>query len=174
MAVTPDEFRSVLAQWASGLTVVTTWRVGGIHGMTASSFCSVSLAPPLILVCVDRATRIHAYIQEQKAFGVNLLRVDQEELSRLCAGVHGEQGNWLEGVPYRTATTHAPLLVHCLAWLDCSLWQAYDGGDHTIFVGQVEASGVSGGEPLLWYNRGHRRLATAARNQPPTDADKRG
>jgi flavin reductase (DIM6/NTAB) family NADH-FMN oxidoreductase RutF len=104
-----------MSHWASGVTVVTTRRPDGIHGMTASSFCSVSLDPPLVLVCVDRRNRTHAHVAEQGAFCAHILAEGQEELSQRCAGRLGEVGNQLHGVSYRVGATGAPIMDGCLA-----------------------------------------------------------
>ena len=162
MPITPEQFKEGLATWASGITVVTTRREGGIHGMTASAFCSVSLSPPLVLVCVNRRNRTHEHLEDQISFGVHILKVGQEDLALRAGGLLGDSGNLLEGVPFHIETTGAPILDDSLAWLDCTRWASYDGGDHTIFIGLVEASGVNHGEPLLWFERGFRRL-----NDPP-------
>jgi len=159
VAVDPTTFREVLARWASGITVVTCRRPDGIHGMTASSFCSVSLEPPLVLVCVDRRARTHEYLQEAGAFAIHLLDGRGEEISNRCAGFQGDDGQKLDGESWRVEVTGAPVLDGTLAWMDCSLWRAYDGGDHTIYVGEVQAADTGEGEPLLWYRRGYRRLA---------------
>ncbi|HEU4754658.1 MAG TPA: flavin reductase family protein, partial [Armatimonadota bacterium] len=152
-------FKSILSRWASGVTVVTCRREPeGIHGMTASAFTSVSLEPPLVLICVDRRHKTHRYIQRQGAFGIHVLGAGMDDISDRCAGFFGEQGHWLEGEPWRAGVTGAPLLERNLAWMECSLWQAYDGGDHTIFVGKVEAGGAADGRPLLWFERGYRAL----------------
>jgi flavin reductase (DIM6/NTAB) family NADH-FMN oxidoreductase RutF len=129
--------------------------------MTASAFTSVSLEPPLILVCVDRRTRTHGYLPEQGAFGVHILGVGMEEVSDRCAGFRGEAGHWLDDLPHRVERTGAPILDGTLAWMDCSVWRSYDGGDHTIFVGQVEAAGATDGQPLLWFERGYQVLREA-------------
>lgn len=147
-----------MSRWASGVTVVTCRRPGGIHGMTASAFCSVSLDPPLVLVCVARRNRTHQYIQEQGAFAVHILGTEMEELSNRCAGFRGEEGHWLDEVPHRAEATGAPVLEGALAWMDCSLWQAYDGGDHTIYVGEIQAGSAGDGAPLLWFERGYRQI----------------
>lgn len=172
MPARPDEFKAALAHWASGVSIVTTWREGGIQGMTVSSFCSVSLEPPLVLVSIHRGARAHRSIEQQGAFGVSLLRADQEEISNRCAGLLGETGNWLIDVPYRTAVTGAPVLADCLAWLDCRVWRAYDGGDHTLFLGTVEAATVIGGEPLLWHFRGYAAIDPSTRRPPPAPTDR--
>jgi flavin reductase (DIM6/NTAB) family NADH-FMN oxidoreductase RutF len=159
MPISHEAFRQTMGHWASGVTVVTTRRPGGIHGMTASSFCSVSLDPPLVLVCVDRRNRTHSHLAEQGAFCAHILAVGQEELSQRCAGRMGEHGNELHGVPYREGKTGAPVLEGCLAYLDCRVLYAHDGGDHTIFVGQIEEAGVDeDAHPLLYFRGRYHRL----------------
>ncbi len=155
MSIPPDLFKTVLSRWASGVTVVTCRRDGGIHGMTASSFSSVSMNPPLVLICVDRRNRTHGFIQEQRCFGIHILERKQEEVSNQCAGFRGEEGNQLLDATHRAEATGAPILDGALAWMDCRLWQEYDGGDHTIFVGEIVAAGAGEGDPLLWYARGY-------------------
>lgn len=157
--VDADTFRAIMSRWASGVTVVTCRHHGQVHGMTASAFCSVSLDPPLILICVDHRHRTHDYLKEQGAFGVHILHTGMAEVSDRCAGFRGEEGHWLVDVPTRAELTGAPILQQALAWMDCSLWQAYEGGDHTIYVGEIRAGGAAEGEPLLWFNRGYRRLS---------------
>jgi flavin reductase (DIM6/NTAB) family NADH-FMN oxidoreductase RutF len=152
-------FKQVMRHWASGITVVTCRRPGGIHGMTASSFCSLSLEPPLLLVCIDRRNRTHDYIREQGSFGVHLLGSDMTDLSDRCAGFLGEEGHWLQDVEFHTEVTGAPVLDRALAWMDCSVWQIHDGGDHSIYVGEIQAAGEAEGSPLLWFDRGYHRLA---------------
>jgi flavin reductase (DIM6/NTAB) family NADH-FMN oxidoreductase RutF len=152
-------FKEVMSRWASGITVITCRGDEGVHGMTASSFCSVSLKPPLMLVCVDRQTRTHGLIQEQGAFGVHILSPDMEEVSNRCAGFNGEEGHWLEDLPWHVEVTGAPILDHALSWMDCSVWRAYEGGDHTIYVGMIHAAGATEGSPLLWFERAYRHLA---------------
>lgn len=159
MPVTDDQFRSAMRRWASGVSVLTTRREGGIQGITVSSFCSLSLSPPLILACIDKKTRSHALIEKHRAFAINVLKAGQERLSEMAAGHAGEHGNWLEGLPYRKAETGAPVLLDCLAWFDCSLETAHDGGDHTIFVGRVLAAGHSEGRPLLYFEGAYHRMA---------------
>src|SRR5437764_6212505 len=108
-----------MRHWTSGITVITTRREGGIHGMTASSFCSVSLDPPLVLVCVDRRTRTHEHLVVQDSFAVHLLAEEQQELSKRCAGAYGEIGNELDDLAYHHGATGAPILDDCLAFMEC-------------------------------------------------------
>lgn len=137
--------------WASGVSIVTTRRDGGIQGITVSSFCSLSLDPPLVVVCIANDARSHALIERDRCFAVNILRAGQRRLADLAAGRSGARGNWLEGRAHRTEVTGAPVLDGCLAWLDCALAAAHEGGDHTLFVGRVVAAGHSAGRPLLWF-----------------------
>ncbi len=162
MPVDPATFRAVLSHWASGVTVVTCHGEHGPHGMTASSLTSVSLDPPLVLVCVKQTTLTHTLITRSGAFGIHILAEGMEELSNRCAGFLGAEAHWLRDVPHRTEGTGAPILRDALAWMDCRLWEAYPGGDHTIYVGEIQAAGTAGegeGSPLLWYHRGYRTLA---------------
>ncbi len=148
-----------MRRWGSGVSVLTTRREGGIMGITVSSFCSLSLNPPLVLACIDKKARSHALIETHRCFAINVLKSGQERLSEQAAGHAGEHGNRLEGLPYRKAETGAPILNDCLAWFDCSLATVLDGGDHTIFVGRVEAAGHSEGKPLLYYDGAYHHLA---------------
>jgi flavin reductase (DIM6/NTAB) family NADH-FMN oxidoreductase RutF len=161
--VTADQFRNSLKRWASGVSVVTTRRDGGIRGITVSSFCSLSLDPPLILVCIDRKSASHDLIAEQGCFAVNILRREQEQVSDMAAGRLGEGSAHLEGVSSRSEATGAPILDGTLAWLDCRLAGSHREGDHTIYVGQVEAAGDSEGEPLLYYAGAYRAIAPGDR-----------
>jgi len=161
MPVRGEQFRKAMRLWGSGVSVLTTRREGGILGITVSAFCSLSLDPPLVLACIDRKARSHALIEKHAAFAVNLLRDDQEKLSELAAGHLGADGNLLEGLAHRVAVTGAPILIDCLAWVDCVLEASHAGGDHTIFVGRVEAAGHAEGSPLLYYDRAYRRLAAS-------------
>ena len=164
MAVSTDGFRSVLRRWASGVSIVTTRRTdrGGVLGITVSSFCSLSLKPPLVLVCIDHEARSHRSIAARGCFAVNLLRDEQSGLSERAAGRRGVRGAWLAGVACRAGRTGAPVLEDCLAWLDCSLVDRHEGGDHTIYVGRVEAAGGAAGRPLLWYESDYHALGARA------------
>src|SRR5262249_13849851 len=108
-----------MRHWTSGITVITTQRDRGIHGVTARSFCSVSLTPPLVLVCVDRRTRTHSLLETHASFVIHVLAEGQEELSKRCAGAYGEVGNELKGIAHRPGVTGAPILEECLAYMEC-------------------------------------------------------
>lgn len=152
MGIDAGQFKDSLKRWASGVSVVTTRQDGGIRGITVSSFCSLSLDPPLILICIDRQAHSHQTIAHEGCFAVNILRADQRKLSDMAAGRFGDEGARLAGYSHRREVTGAPVLDDCLAWLDCRLKAGHDGGDHTIYVGRIEATGRAEGEPLLYYS----------------------
>jgi flavin reductase (DIM6/NTAB) family NADH-FMN oxidoreductase RutF len=167
MALTPTEFRTALRSFAAGVTVVTTRdREGRPSGLTASAFTSVSLDPPLVLVCVDHTATAHPDFQDRGWFAVNVLRREQEALSRRFAVSGGDK---FRGVPCHEGPTGLPLLDGALATLECRIVEAHDAGDHTIFIGQVEAASVADGRPLVYFHGGYHSL-TPASGAPPGDA----
>lgn len=163
MAIPAQAFKDVLRLWASGVSVVTVPRRRGLVSITVSSFASLSVDPPLVLVCIARRVPPHDVIARAGCFAVNVLRDGQEDLSERAAGHRGPRGASLAGSRTRRAATGAPILAGTLAWLDCRVAAAYDGGDHTIYVGRVEAAGTGSGSPLLWFDRGYARLAPRRR-----------
>lgn len=155
------DFRRAMGCFATGVTVVTC-RVGPItHGITINSLTSVSLNPPLVLICVDLKARAHDLIREAGVFGVNLLTEGQVDLSiffarRLALDPNDE----LSQVPYRLGVSGAPLIEGCLAYLECRLTATHRAGDHSIFVAEViEATVASDDAPLLFYRGRYPRLA---------------
>jgi flavin reductase (DIM6/NTAB) family NADH-FMN oxidoreductase RutF len=150
--VNANQFRTALSRFASGVTVVTTRdREARPHGLTVSAFSSLSLDPPLVLVCIDRSAYIHDALQASGVFVVNILAADQEELSRLFASRAPDK---FEGLGYTRGLADAPVLDHALATIECRLRHTYEGGDHTIFVGEVEHANVREDAPPLLYYRG--------------------
>ncbi|PWU22834.1 MAG: hypothetical protein C5B48_09645 [Candidatus Rokuibacteriota bacterium] len=156
-----DDFRRVLGHFASGVTVVTTLDVDGRPaGLTASAVASVSLEPPLILVCVAHTSQSYPHFRTHGRFAVNILASDHEQVARRFAST-GAAGEKFEGTGYRPGALGLPILKDALAELECTLVHAYPAGDHTIFVGQVEAGecrGDHGLEPLLYYRGRFGRL----------------
>lgn len=154
----PAEFRRVVGHFATGVTVVTSADPdGALYGLTASAVASVSLDPPLVLVCVDRSADSHDPIERAGAFAISILAADGEALSRRFATYPVERK--FDGVAYRVEETGAPVLDGALAWVDCELRHAYAGGDHTIYVGEVVAGDAGAGAPLLYFRGGYGRLA---------------
>jgi flavin reductase (DIM6/NTAB) family NADH-FMN oxidoreductase RutF len=155
--IDPDSFRSVLGRFASGITVVTARDAEERDmGLTVSAFCSVSLVPPLVQICVDRSASIYATLTRGGAFGVNILAADQEALSRRFAAV--ESTRRFEGLGYHRGDSGVVLLEEALAHLECRLVAHHDAGDHTIFIGEVESASARDARPLLYYRGGYAQL----------------
>ncbi len=153
-------FKSVLRQWASGVTIVTTRSGERVFGMTASAFSSVSLEPPLVLVCIEKKAHTLPWIAESGVFAVNVLADDQHELSNRFA-TEGNESVRFEGLACRGGPTGAPWLPGTVAVLDCRVAAAHDAGDHWIYVGAVEAAELAAGRaPLLYYDAHYRSLAS--------------
>jgi len=150
-------FRAALGRFTSGVTVVSTVHDGVDHAITASAFTSVSLDPPLVLVCVDTLNRFHDPVLAAGVWGVSVLRGDGHAAATWLATRGRELSHQLDRVPHhRGDTTGVALLDDALAWLECRTWRTYDGADHTIVVGEVVGANVDADadDPLL-YHRSH-------------------
>jgi len=151
--VTPDEFRAALGRFPSGVTVITVkTSEDTIHGMTASAFCSVSLRPPLVLVCIDHLAETYLHLRERGQFGVSVLKQEQEALSEFFADPERNPDAARRlGIGYKTMKSGMPVLEHTLANLDCRVVDAHSAGDHTIFVAEVREVLLGEGLPLLYF-----------------------
>jgi flavin reductase (DIM6/NTAB) family NADH-FMN oxidoreductase RutF len=157
MPVSKDEFRSAMSRFASGVTIVTAkTEANQPAGLTVSSFASVSLEPPLVLVCIEKRASIHDLLVEGRYFGVNVLAEDQEILSRRFASRDTDR---FSGTGYTEGVTGVPLLNDVLMAVECRIVHTYPGGDHTIVVGEVEHASVSDGKPLGYFRGGYAQLA---------------
>ena len=157
MTIDPDFFRSVLGRFASGITVITALDADGRDvGMTVSAFCSVSLHPPLVQACVDRAASMFDALQRAERFGVNVLAAEQEALSRRFASV--ESSHRFDGLGYSRGESGVVLLDDALAHIECSMVSRYEAGDHMMFVGEVERAMARDARPLLYYRGGYAQL----------------
>jgi flavin reductase (DIM6/NTAB) family NADH-FMN oxidoreductase RutF len=157
MPVDPADFRRALGQFAAGVTVVTTRDGQGRSlGLTVTAFASVSLEPPLVLVCVDHRSEAHAGFRQAGLFGVSILAEGQEEVSRRFA-VGGAAK--FKGLELTTGTTGVPLVPGAIAHLECRVIATHDAGDHAIYVGEVLSAQVRPGRPLVYHDRDYRRLA---------------
>lgn len=192
MAIEKAFFRQVMGRFATGVTVVTTRSQQVLGGLTVNSFCSVSLNPPLVLVCIDNNCSTLALLRESKIFAVNMLNNEQKEYSRCFATNSQGRFDKFYNVTYHTAVTGAPVLDDVLAFIDARIIAEYPGGDHAIFIGQVEAMGTAGeigyvnnegqelptedesqqagsvqtaleGEPLLYFEGQYRHMTTLYR-----------
>jgi len=156
MPIEKNELRRVMGHFATGIGVITTHnKAGQIHGLTVNAFTSVSLVPPLCLICVDKKAESYASFEESKIFTVNFLADDQEDVSRRFAVSGGDK---FTGVAYRLGANGAPILDGTLGHLECRLTAVFDGGDHSIYLGEVEEAQTREGKPLLFYRGGYRTL----------------
>src|ERR687889_2557477 len=157
MTIDPDSFRSVLGRFASGITVVTTRDAEQRDvGMTVSAFCSVSLKPPLVQVCVDPPALLPAALAVSTRYGVSILASEQEALSRRFATA--ESTRRFDGIGYRRGESGVILLDDALAHLECRIVASHEAGDHTMFVGEVESAMARSARPLLYYRGGYAQL----------------
>jgi flavin reductase (DIM6/NTAB) family NADH-FMN oxidoreductase RutF len=154
----PTEFRHVLGHWSTGVAIVATLtRSGGPCGLTANAIAAVSLTPPLVLACLERGADSHDALRAAGVFSINFLAYGSEAVARRFAG--DDAPSKFHGVPYHAEVSGVPVLDDALAWVDCRVHADYDGGDHTIFVGEVLAAGAREGEPLIFHRGRYTRLA---------------
>jgi flavin reductase (DIM6/NTAB) family NADH-FMN oxidoreductase RutF len=149
--VTADEFKKVMGSFAAGVTVVTTIDADGARsGLTATAFSSLSLSPPMCLVCIDKRAASHAAIQTSRKFAVSMLSHAQQEISSRFASRVDDK---FEGVPHRAGpVTGCPLIDGAVATLECELVAVHPGGDHDIFVGELKSVEIgSDGHPLVYW-----------------------
>jgi flavin reductase (DIM6/NTAB) family NADH-FMN oxidoreductase RutF len=160
MTLNPTDFRKAMGCFATGVTIITLDLDGEVHGMTANAFTSVSLDPPLVLVCVDASTRTHSYMHARKRFGINVLCETHRRISdyyarreRIHERAEVEAGARFDRTPHGT-----PMLHGSLAYLECRLHSAQDAGDHTIFIAEVEDVVVRDGDPLMFFRGKYRKV----------------
>lgn len=152
----PDEFRSVLGRFASGVTVLTT-RTGEVDvGMTVSSFCSLSLNPPLVLACVDKTADLHQMLPGGQRVVFNVLSASQEALSRRFSEEEGTRR--FNGVGFHRDPHGIAVLDEVLTWIEGHIIAQHDGGDHSIFVAQIDGASSNDLRPLLYYRGGYAEL----------------
>lgn len=153
MAIDSMLQRQVMGRFATGVTLLTTRFDEGVLGMTANAVMSLSLEPPLVVVSVDKKNSMHECVMRGKCFALNMLRADQEEISRRFA-MSGPKD--FSGLRLTAAETGAPILVDAIAYVDCKLVEILPGGDHDMFVGEPIAGGVREGEPLIFFGGEYR------------------
>ncbi len=161
--IDPDRFRAALAHLAAGVVIVTTRDTDGEpHGMTATAVCSVSVEPPLVMVCMARDATTHGVVTRSGIFALNFLSVSGEDLARRFATQRSDKFGDVASV---SGETGAPVLQGALAHCDCAVVQSVAAGDHTIFVGRVVNAGVQAdprGGPLLYYRGRYVQIGPAA------------
>ena len=157
--VSAAEFVEAMRSAATGVTIVTTDGKTGRFGVTVSAFSSVSAAPPMVLVCINRSSPVSAALSRNKCFAVNVLSTLQQGLADTFAGRSGT------GTPYdfnaahwNSSITGAPVLSGAVAGLDCALAATADAGTHRIFIGRVVCVAEAARDPLLYSNRSYGRV----------------
>jgi flavin reductase (DIM6/NTAB) family NADH-FMN oxidoreductase RutF len=160
--LTPLDLRRACGQFATGVTVVTVRDGDGFRGMTANSFTSVSLDPPLLLVSVDRRNRTHELLSIGEPFAVNVLSQEQQCWSDRFAGRHGDVQHQFEDIPHTVSATGALILAESPASFSCRVVAIHEAGDHSLFIGQVEAiESAPGATPLLFFGGKYCALQAA-------------
>jgi len=154
----PEQLRQSMRAWSSGVTIVTAATENEQHGMTVSSFTSIALEPPLVIISLQTDSRTHDLVSDANAFGVTILAQGQQELSDRFAGREGEEDR-LAGVETETLVTGAPFIKGGLAYLDCRVTQTVSVGTNTLFLAEVVAARGDGeGQPLVYHDRKYRKL----------------
>lgn len=152
-AVAEREFRDALAQFATGVTIITARAPTGFVGFTANSFNSVSLEPPLVIWSLARRSRSLSIFEGAVQYAVNVLAHDQIELARRFSRPHTDR---FAGVAFRLGHADAPLIEGCTAWLECRHHALHPAGDHMLFIGEVVTAAHQRVPPLLWHGRRYR------------------
>jgi flavin reductase (DIM6/NTAB) family NADH-FMN oxidoreductase RutF len=156
MPIDDARFKLAMSHFASGVTVVTTERDGTPYGMTVASFASLSLHPPLVLVCIEKSVKTHDAIAAAGSFGVSILANSQADISGRFASKSEDK---FSGVKVRTGELGIPLIEGAICTLECRVHGQLPGGDHTIFIGEVVDARTSEAEPLVYYRSGYRQLS---------------
>jgi flavin reductase (DIM6/NTAB) family NADH-FMN oxidoreductase RutF len=156
MPFDPGELRRVMGCFATGVTVITTRDQNGRpYGLTANAVTSLSLEPPLLLICVDRRAETFPHFFDSKTFVLNILAEHQEEISRRFAKTGGEK---FADLPYRIGHLDTPILDGTLGHVECRIIETLEGGDHVIHIGEVQHAEARDGRPLLFYRGKYRAL----------------
>lgn len=156
MPVDDAQFKLAMSHFASGVTVVTTEHEGRPYGMTVAAFSSLSLHPPLVLVCIEKTVKTHDAIVAAGKFGVSILGAAQADLSnRFASRVEDKFAE----IAVSRGELGVPLLDGAITALECRVTSQLPGGDHTIFVGEVEGIRVGEGAPLVYYRSGYREIS---------------
>jgi flavin reductase (DIM6/NTAB) family NADH-FMN oxidoreductase RutF len=156
MAIDDARFREILSHFPSGVTVVTTSVGEELWGMTVASFASLSLRPPLVLICIEKSVKTHDAIVASGHFGVSILAASQADVSNRFASKADDK---FEGIPFRRARRGSPLIEGAIASMECRVTEQLPGGDHTIFVGEIDDATTAPGDPLLYVRSGSHKLA---------------
>jgi flavin reductase (DIM6/NTAB) family NADH-FMN oxidoreductase RutF len=156
LTIEQHHFRRVCGKYATGIAILTVLdSFGAPQGMTVNSFTSVSLEPPLILVCIDRQTSILNHFLPGKRFGVNVLDENQKKLSTLFANSGYDR---FDGIKWNPGEAGAPVLTEALATLECAVNQMVEAGDHVVVIGEALHATWREGRPLIFFNSSYQAL----------------
>ena len=155
----PEQLRQAMRAWTSGVTIVTASHAGEQHGMTVSSFTSIALEPPLIIISLQTDSRTHNLIAQANTFAVTILADGQQDISDRFAGRLTDVADRLAGIETETLVTGAPFIKGGLAYLDCRVSQAIAVGTNTLFLAEVVAArGNDAGKALVYHDRKYQKL----------------
>lgn len=159
MAITPIELREIMSRFATGVTVVTFCVQQENHGLTVNAFTSVSLDPPLILVCIQKEGTSHDLISKADSFAVNILSEDQMHLASRFADPALDSAARFKNLKYKFSPNAHPVFENILGFIDCQTVNTFEGGDHTIFLARVEHAEIGDTDkPLLFFNGQYYRF----------------
>lgn len=160
MTITPEELRKAMRNWATGITIVTAEHEGNSHGMTVSSFTSLSLDPALLSVSLYNTSRTHALVSAAGKFGVTILAADQEDVSNTFAGRVADTEDRFADCEVEYLTSKIPFIKGGLSFLECRVYDTITVGTNTLFIGEIiETKAVEDGNPLLYVNQKYGKLA---------------
>jgi len=155
----PEQLRQSMRAWTSGVTIVTASHAGERHGMTVSSFTSIALEPPIVIISLQTDSRTHGLVTQANAFAVTILADGQQDVSDRFAGRVPDEEDRLGGIGTETLVTGAPFIKGGLAYLDCRVTQTIEVGTNTLFLAEVVAARGNGeGSPLVYHDRGYHKL----------------
>ena len=155
MPIDEGRFKLAMSHFVSGVTIVTTEHEGKQYGMTVASFASLSLHPPLVLVCIEKSVKTHDAIAGAGVFGVSMLALTQQDISGRFASKRDDK---FEGVGVHRGELNVPLIDGATCTLECRVHGQLPGGDHTIFVGEVVDAQTTEDAPLAYYRSAYREL----------------
>jgi 4-nitrophenol 2-monooxygenase / 4-nitrocatechol 4-monooxygenase, reductase component len=155
MPIDNGQFKNAMSHFASGVTVVTTEHEGALFGMTVASFASLSLHPPLVLICIEKGVKSHNALSAAGKFGVSILGSSQQDISYRFASKVDDK---FSGIAVWNGQLGVPLIEGAICTLECRVKEQLPGGDHTIFVGEVVEARTVEAPPLIYFRSGYREL----------------
>tara|TARA_Y100000590_G_scaffold103424_1_gene117539 strand:- start:27722 stop:28189 length:468 start_codon:yes stop_codon:yes gene_type:complete len=147
--ISTNKFKKTLGSFATGVTVVTTSLNNKPYGLTVNAFSSLSLEPPLVLICIDKKSESNKILKQSKIFAINILNKNQKHLSKIFSD--SKNRDRFRGVKTSKKTTGSPIIVNSLAYIDCTVIKIISAGDHNIFIGNIESLNNKNLDPLIYY-----------------------